>query len=98
MEIPNIEALPTLTADDPNHLGHIVGARYQIWTGDVDEVLGFHNGWVYVQDVKTKKIRAHLTGVGVDRRVHCVCGDRRCYCECFTGGWPCEHGEAGAGC
>lgn len=47
--------------EDTNRLGWTVGKRYKIWTGDIDLVLGYRDGWVVVQDEKTGRIRAHLT-------------------------------------
>jgi hypothetical protein len=47
---------------DKFQLGYQVGKRYRVWTGDVDLILGYReDGWVIVQDEKTKEIRTHLT-------------------------------------
>jgi hypothetical protein len=47
--------------EDRHNLGWIPGKRYRIWTGDIDLVLRYKDGWVIVQDEKTGEIRAHLT-------------------------------------
>ena len=46
---------------DTFQLGYIVGKRYRVWTGDIDLVLGYRDGWVVVQDAKTGVVRSHLT-------------------------------------
>jgi hypothetical protein len=48
---------------DSQKLGYEIGRRYRIWTGDIDLVLGYKDGWVIVQDEKTGRIRSHLTRV-----------------------------------
>lgn len=50
-----------LDSNDKYELGWEIGKRYKIWTGDIDIVLGYLDGWVIVQDEKTGDIRSHLT-------------------------------------
>lgn len=95
--VPNIVPMPATLETEPRK-GWEVGARYRIWTGDVDEVLGFQGDWVYVRDVKTGRVRCHLTSNHDNKQVHCECLDWKCTCDCFTGNYPCEHGSAGTGC
>lgn len=60
-----------LDSNDSQDLGWVIGRRYRIWTGDVDLVLGYSQGWVVVQDVKTGQVRSHLTRKDhTDREVH----------------------------
>lgn len=52
-----------LTSSDPLNLGHVIGAQYRIWTGEIDTVLGFDlHGWVVVRG-QDGRPRRHLTPV-----------------------------------
>lgn len=78
---------PALNHPDTSGLGHIVGARYLIWTGDIDEVLGFDaNGWVWVRDMATGEVRRHLTICSPEKR---VCYHPRSCATCDKRGYPC---------
>ena len=56
--------------DDTLNLGWVIGGHYRIWTGDIDIVLGYKNGWVIVKDSKTGQVRTHCTKLyDNDRRV-----------------------------
>jgi hypothetical protein len=53
---------PALNHSDSLNLGLQVGKFYKIWTGDVDEVLGYDvRGRVWVRDLQTGVVRSHLT-------------------------------------
>lgn len=71
-ELPIVVEEPTpegLTDKDTHRLGWVVGARYRIWTHEIDTVLGYTEAGVVVVRGADGRIRRHLTSAEMSKRV-----------------------------